>query len=371
MPIFFLVLDGCAPEYFTAETAPRLHRLAGAHGFVKRVQCAMPSVTNVNHACLLSGKWPEETGIVGNYVYDPRTGREGFLEERGHMRAPTLLQWARRAGGKTALLTVKGKILGVYGEGADIGLSAERPDPALLERLSLTPPPDIRSVDSTRWILEAAYRCMEAERPDFLYCTTNDCIFHHFAPGAAEAREQIAAVDEWVTRLHDETPDLSIYITADHGMNQKTRLLNFQAVAERAGFALYCLPPLKDRYIENHVYQEGGTLYVFLKDAARAAEFVDFARSQPEVEQVLTAAQAAAVYHLPEAAIGDYVLLSAPGCAFAELPCERLYTDASRTHGSLYEREIPLLAIHPAAGAEAYRFSKDVAAILMGERMDS
>ena len=104
MSIFFLVLDGCAPEYFTAETAPRLHRLAGAHGFVKRVQCAMPSVTNVNHACLLSGKWPEETGIAGNYVYDPRTGREGFLEERGYMRAPTLLQWARRAGGKTALL---------------------------------------------------------------------------------------------------------------------------------------------------------------------------------------------------------------------------------------------------------------------------
>ena len=166
MPIFFLVLDGCAPEYFTAETAPRLHRLAGAHGFVRRVQCAMPSVTNVNHACLLSGKWPKETGIAGNYVYDPKTGREGFLEERGYMRAPTLLQWARRAGGKTALLTVKGKILGVYGEGADIGLSAEKPDPALLERLGLTPPPDIRSVDSTRWILEAAYRCMAAERHD-------------------------------------------------------------------------------------------------------------------------------------------------------------------------------------------------------------
>ena len=109
---------------------------------------------------------------------------------------------------------------------------------------------------------------------------------------------------------------------------------------------------------------------MFLKDAARDAEFVDFARSQPEVEQVLTAAQAAAAYHLPEAAIGDYVLLAAPGCAFAELPGERLHTEASRTHGSLYEREIPLLAIHPAAGPKAYRFSKDVAAILLEERTD-
>ena len=155
------------------------------------------------------------------------------------MRAPTLLQWARRAGGETALLTVKGKILGVYGEGADIGLSAEKPDPALLERLGLTPPPDIRSVDSTRWILEGGIPGARAgsKGSDFLHCTTNDCIFHHFAPGAAEAREQIAAVDEWVSRLHDENPDLSIYITADHGMNQKTRLINFQAVAEH-GWAL-------------------------------------------------------------------------------------------------------------------------------------
>lgn len=38
--------------------------------------------------------------------------------------------------------------------------------------------------------------------------------------------------------------------------------------------------------------------------------------------------------------------------------------DASRTHGSLYEQEVPLLAIHPAAPAEAYQYSKDIAAVL-------
>lgn len=39
-------------------------------------------------------------------------------------------------------------------------------------------------------------------------------------------------------------------------------------------------------------------------------------------------------------------------------------TDASRTHGSLYEQEVPLLAIHPAAPEEFYQYSKDIAVVL-------
>lgn len=54
--VVLLVIDGCAPAYLTRQTAPKLYRLAEQYGFVKQVECAMPSVTNVNHACILSGK---------------------------------------------------------------------------------------------------------------------------------------------------------------------------------------------------------------------------------------------------------------------------------------------------------------------------
>ena len=70
--------------------------------------------------------------------------------------------------------------------------------------------------------------------------------------------------------------------------------------------------------------------------------------------------------HLPLQGIGDYVIFTAPDCAFVELGgAVTLVTDASRTHGSQYEQEVPLLAIHPAAPGEAYRYSKDVAAVLL------
>ena len=254
-----LVIDGCAPEYLTRETAPQLWELAQREGFIGTALGAVPTVTNVNHACILSGRFPEETGVVGNYYYRPDTGKHGFVEERGFMKAPTLFQAVHARGGKSALLTVKGKVLGVYGDDVDIGLSAQSPDPGLLRRLGLDAPPSISDIACTRWILEAALACVRREDPELIYCTTNDYGFHHYAPGTPEALRQIGWVDEWIAAIHQADPDRRIYITADHGMNQKHRLVDIQRIADHRGIPLFALAPLKDRYIENHIYQEGGS----------------------------------------------------------------------------------------------------------------
>ena len=363
--MMILVIDGCAPEYLTEETAPDVYALARDLGFVKTVKSAIPSVTNVNHACILSGRFPEDTKVVGNYYYDPVTREENLDEDRGFMKAVTILQAYKKAGKKTALLTVKGKVLGVYGEGADIGISVQTPDAGLLERLGLSAPPEVQSPESTRWIYEAALACVKEEDPDLLYCTTNDFVFHHHGPGTPEAADQIRWMNEYVRRIHEADPERRIYITADHGMNQKHRLINFQAMADRRGLRLYCLPPLKDRYIENHIYQEGGILYVFLENESQREGFLALAQSTPEVERVLACSQAAEEFHLPADRIGDYVMLAAADCAFGEVEGERLVTDAVRTHGSLYEQEIPLWAIYPEESEEKYEYSKDIVAIAM------
>lgn len=357
-----LVIDGCAPEYLTEKTAPDIFRIAGEIGFAKTVESEMPSVTNVNHACILSGLFPEDTKVVGNYYYIPETGEEGFIEERGFMKAETILQAYKKEGMTTALFTVKGKVLGVYGEGADMGLSVQEPDAAIVEDLGLEAPPAINSHESTGWILRAAYNCIKKYSPDLMYCTNNDFVFHHYGPGTPEAERQIGFVNEYVRKIHELEPDRRIYITADHGMNEKNHLLNFPQAAENAGIDLFCLPPLKDRYIENHIYQEGGILYVFLKDKAKEKDFLRLAEEAPEVEKIMTAAQAAAEYSLPEEAIGDYVLFAKKDAAFGEVDGERLKTSV-RTHGSLHERRIPLIAINPEAEEKEYRYNKDIWAV--------
>lgn len=362
-----LVIDGCAPEYLTPETAPNIHALASAFGFVKRVKGAVPTVTNVNHACILSGRFPEETKMTGNYFYNPETGEEGFIEEKGIMKAETILQRCRSLGGKTAFLTVKGKLLGIYGEDADLGISVQNPDETLLSSLGLGMPPKVSDLSSTRWILEAALACIQKESPELVYCTTNDFCFHHYGPDTEEAREQIAWIDQYVKAIHEAEPDRQIYITADHGMNQKHHLINFQHIADNRGLHLFCLAPLKDRYIENHIYQEGGVLYLFLKRPEERKALLELVNSTPEIERILTKEEAASLLHLPPEKIGDYVLLAAPDCAFGEVDGESLYTDDVRTHGSIHEQEVPLAAIHPHMPASAYQYSKDIAVYLLSE----
>lgn len=75
-----------------------------------------------------------------------------------------------------------GKVLGVYGAGADIGRSAQDPDPVLLRRYGLDRQLAIQSIEATDWIVRTTCRCIERADPDLVYCTTNDYIFHHFAP---------------------------------------------------------------------------------------------------------------------------------------------------------------------------------------------
>lgn len=360
-----LVIDGCAPDYLTPETAPNIYRLATEYGFVKNVNCAIPSVTNVNHACILSGQFPEVTGMVGNYYYNPETEEEGFIEEKGFMKAPTILQAYKQQDKTTAFLTVKGKVLGVYGEGVDLGISVQTPDPVQLTKLGLDMPPAIGEIASTQWIMKAALACIKAENPDFVYCTTNDYGFHHYGPEEEPARQQIQWIDEYINEIHKADPERRIYITADHGMNQKHRLLNFQHIADNHGIPLYCLAPLKDRYVENHIYQEGGILYLFLKNESDKEELLKLVETIPEIEEILTKEEAASRYHLPVDKIGDYVIFAASDCAFGEVEGEYLNSDVVRTHGSLHERAIPLAAIHPLMGAEAYDYSKDIVANML------
>lgn len=359
--VLIVVIDGCAPSYLTEETAPCIYRLAGSPGsFAKIVRAAVPTVTNVNHACIMSGRFPEDTHIVGNYYYDRSTGEEGFIEAEGFMKAPTVFEAYHAAGETTALLTVKGKILEVFGSGADIGISVQNPDSDILSRLSLPAPPQVQSPDSSAWIFEAAYQCIRQENPQLVYCTTNDFIMHHYGPETKEARDQIRMIDQYIGRIHELDPRRQIYITADHGMNQKKILMNLQRIADDAGFHLVCVPPLKDRYIENHIYQEGGVLYLYIQEPSEEKAVLELVLSQPAVEKVLTAGEAASLYHLPQSEIGDYVAFAADGYAFGETESHILHTDKVRTHGSLYEREVPLIAIGSAAPEEQYHYSRDI-----------
>lgn len=363
--LLIVVIDGCSLNYISKETTPNFYRIA-KNGFCKCVKSAIPSVTNVNHASILSGKFPCDHGVVGNYYYNKETGEQGFIESSGFIKTDTVLDIFHKRGYSTALLTVKGKVLDTFGSNVDFGISVQNPNEIFVRYLDMDMPPAVGSLEANEWILKACYKLLKKNNPDVVYCTTNDYMMHNFAPETEEAISQMGKIDKWIGKIYDLDPTREIYITADHGMNKKSKVVNLQAVMDRMNYDVVCHPPIKDRYLENHIYQEGGALYLYLKESAKdkEEEILEFLRELPSVELVLAKDEAAKKYRLPEDSIGDYVIFAGKDYAFGELDVEELETDKVRTHGSLHEQAIPLIAVNPRDEACKYRFSRDIVRII-------
>ena len=364
--LLIIVLDGCSLEYISNENMPNLYKIA-KDGFSKYVKAAIPTVTNVNHATILTGKFPCDHGVVGNYYYNRESGEQGFIENTGFINTETIIDYLYKKGASTAFLAVKENVLEVFGRNVKFGLSVEKPNEILVRYLDMSTPPSTGSLEANSWIMEACYRIIKKNNPDVVYCTTNDYMMHNYEPGTKKAMEQMHEIDKWIGKIYDLDPTREIYITADHAMNKKTTIVNLQRVMDRMGYEVVCHPPIKDKYIENHPYQEGGVIYLFLKNEndQKTEEMISFLEDSPYIDMVCTKEEANRKFNLPVDKIGDYIVLAADGCAFGDIQDEELITENVRTHGSLQEREIPLIAVNAKEVPEKYRYSRDIVKILM------
>ncbi|MEG1584691.1 MAG: ectonucleotide pyrophosphatase/phosphodiesterase, partial [Anaerovorax sp.] len=298
--LLIIVIDGCAIDYISRENTPNFYRMA-KNGFCKCVKSAMPSVTNVNHATILSGEFPAQHGVVGNYYYNRDTGEAGFIEEAGYIKVDTIMDLYKKNGKSTALLTVKGKVLEVFGSGVKFGISVQKPNEILIRYLDMDMPPKVGTLEANLWILEACHNLLRKNNPDLVYCTTNDYMMHNYAPDTKEAVEQMKAMDKWIGKIYDLDTTREIYITADHGMNKKGKIVNLQHIMDREAYEVVCHPPIKDRYIENHLYQEGGVLYLYFSEQAmeKKEQIIHFLEKQEFIESIHTNKEAERKYGLP------------------------------------------------------------------------
>ena len=173
---------------------------------------------------------------------------------------------------------------------------------------------------------------------------------HTWAPSAPESKEHLARLDALIGRAVAAAPDAAFLITADHGLNTKTRCWDLAKACKNRGLELrYALSAERDRYVKHH-RTFGGTAWVWLRspgDAPRATEII---RRLPGVEAVIPRAEAARRFHLMPERIGELVVLGDKETVFGETEEEvETLPSTFRTHGSLHETEIPLI-IYNASG---------------------
>jgi phosphonoacetate hydrolase len=341
MTTILICIDGCAPAYLEAVDTPVLDRL-GREGRWVTGHGMMPSVTNVNNASLLTGLPPARHGISGNYFLDG-AGQGTYMESPDLLRAPLIFSRVWENGGRSVMISSKRKLVDLFGGAAGLAFSVEQP--VAWAVAALGDPPSIYSFEANLWLLRAARLVLERERPDLLYVTSTDYYGHMLPPEAPECRAFFDEADRLIGEIIDIGLPLSIGLTADHGMNRKTRAIDPARVLHDAGIEAVAVPALKDKYTKHH-NNLSGAAYVYLtgSDCDRAAAAL---ASRSGVERVLTREEMVAEFQLPADRIGDLMLLGDVDTVFGEVDAPEAAVDL-RSHGSLHEVEVPLISWGPA-----------------------
>jgi phosphonoacetate hydrolase len=370
-PLVVVCIDGCEYDYLErAAAAGRTPYLAGLlrDGRAFRGEGVVPSFTNPNNLSIVTGVPPAMHGICGNYFYDRAADAEVMMNDPRYLRAGTVLAAFAKAGARVAVVTAKDKLRALLGHDLKgICFSAEKAADATLTDHGIEnviglvgrPVPAVYSAELSEFVLAAGVKLMEAQRPDLMYLSTTDYVQHKFAPGSEGANAFYAMMDRYFARL--DAAGAVLALTADHGMNAKTRadgspnvvylqdLLDAWIGAGRARVIL----PITDPYVVHHgALGSFATIYL----DAGACELVRARLAALEgIDLVLSNADACARFELPRDRMGDLVVISGRnvvlGTGVARHDLSGL--DAPlRSHGGISEQTVPLLFNRPVRGVE-------------------
>lgn len=343
MPTKIIIcLDGCSPEYLSKSETPNLDALA-REGYSTIGKAIVPTVTNVNNTTIVTASFPETHGITSNYFLDHLSGKEVYMESSEFVLTDTMFRRVAWKGGKSTLFTAKDKLKTLIQDGATIAESAESPSSWLVELIGA--PPDIYSIEVNHWLFKAAREVLKQEAPDLLYLTTTDYATHTLSPEDDKSQWNINQLDRLIGDILDVPSDFEIVVTADHGMGPKTRALDLNLIMKEGGITAKAIPIIKDRY-EVHHQNLGGSAYVYLAERSAMNAAINLLKEEEGIEAVLTNIEAARRYRLHPERIADLFVLADADTVFGSLPKAREEVKI-RSHGSLYEQEIPMYAYGP------------------------
>jgi phosphonoacetate hydrolase len=312
----------------------------------------MPTFTNPNNVSIVTGLPPAGHGIAGNYCLDRETGREIMMTDPALMRAETILGRMSREGVATAAVTAKDKLRLLLGRGLDGRcFSSETADPET-EAMVGRRRPDMYSADLSLYVLDAGLRLLERDAVRLLYLSLSDYVQHAHGPGDAPADAFHQALDARVARFLEL--GAVVALTADHGMNDKPRIIFLEdELTRRFGAdAARVICPITDPFVRHHGAL-GSFVRVYARSPAELGPMMAASAALPGIAAVLDRAEAAARLELPYDREADFVVLgdaeTAIGAARAGHDLSALAGRRLRSHGGPAERRVPFLVSHPLA----------------------
>jgi phosphonoacetate hydrolase len=342
-PVVVVCLDGSSCEYIEAAigagVAPFLSSLV-ERGRMHLATAAMPTFTNPNNVSIVTGVPPSVHGISANFFLDRAARQPVMMNDASFLRAPTILAAFADAGARVAAVTAKDKLRALLGAGLKgVCCSAEQEGlPVYSPRLS-------------EHVLRRGVEMMWAERPDLLYLSTSDFVQHAHPPGSPQANSFYNAIDNGLAAL--DQLDVTLVVTADHGMNAKTdaggrpRVIFLQQLCDEwiGRDVARTILPITDPYVAHHG-SLGSFATIYVADDGDRATIASWLMQMDGLDAVFDAAAGCVRFELPPDRVGDLLVFAGRDHVLgmrAEDHDLSALRGPLRSHGGLAEQTVPLL----------------------------
>ena len=379
-PIAVVCIDGGDPKYFEQGLKdgiiPHIERFM-TEGFSTVVQGSMPSFTCPNNMSIVTGTEPKVHGISGNFYLNRETNEPVVMTGPELLRTRSVMSEFSRHGVQVVSITAKDKLRQQLQKdmdlsGGSMSFSAQYAGQCALAENGIEdvlnfvgqPQPDMYSADLSLFVLDAGIKLLETRRPDILYLSLTDFIQHSHAPGTPVANQFYRDLDARFGRLAEL--GAIVALTADHGMNDKADAngepnVNFlQDILDRdlgAG-ATTVICPITDAFVGHHGAL-GGFVRVYCHHGHRAEEVLEIVGDLPGVAQAWSAESVARELEQPLDREGDVAVMgderTVIGSRAVDHDLSALKGSRLRTHGSLFEADVPFIISEPLNGQYAER----------------
>ena len=371
-PIVVICIDGCDPEYL--DIALKKNCIPTIKNFMKIgsyniADSVIPSFTNPNNMSIVTGCPPSVHGICGNYLLDPDSGQEVMMNDVKFLRAPTIFKSFQEINKKIGIITAKDKLRALLGAGLTINelntkcFSSEKANSATLEingidnverwlNMSI---PDVYSAELSEFVFASGLKLLEEWFPDVMYLSTTDYIQHKYAPEDKEAIKFLTMIDNYLSEISKF--DVTIVITADHGMSAKHNKNGDPQIVFIQDFldevfginSSNVILPITDPYVVHHGAL-GSYATIYFNEKGIYKEAFSKLESLNGIEQICSKDEAVKRFDLPSDRIGDIVITSSEKVTLGKT---KSYHDLKslkeplRSHGGLSEQKVPFIVNKP------------------------
>ena len=307
--VVIVVWDGMRPDFVTKENTPTLWKLSGEGVTFRNHHAVYPSATNVNGTALVTGVYPDHSGVMANHQYRPEIDRRRSIDveaprvvQRGdgfstgkYISVPTIAELVQREGGRTAIASTKtvGLLLDRQVDPSNakgcvtLFAGESRPRDALKPIVAALGPFPSEHLQQDIWTTKALTDLLWKDGvPSFsiLWLGEPDLTQHESAPGAPPVLAAIKAADENLASLlsaldqHGARKTTDVLVVSDHGFSTIERSVDVRKILNEAVFKAKTEFNEEPKPGDIMLVGNGGSILVYLigHDATVAHHLVEF-----------------------------------------------------------------------------------------------